>query len=141
MNWNAVFLGATCQHGQSLVGAPLQVRWCQLGLNALLAMVLGPQMLEERNGLGGRHSKAGKVLGKQGTDILGYASQELLVVLIHEMVLLAQCVAVGNAHADILIGTDDRLRLLLGLARIAGKPAMKMLDRGRAGGKHFESPI
>ncbi len=57
------------------------------------------------------------------------------------MVLLAQRVTEGHAHADVFVGLNDRVRLLLGLARIAGEPTVQML-RGRcAGGQHLERGV
>ena len=101
----------------------------------------GAQMLEQRDGLLRRHLKAGKILGQKRTNIVADAVEELLVGLVDEMVLLAQRIAVGHPHADVFIGADNRLGLLLRLSGIAGKPAVQVLRRGRAGRHHLEGGV
>ena len=116
MDGNAVLLGAVGQHGESLVGAPLLVRRRELDPDALLALVLGAKMIEQRDGLLRRHLKAGEILGEKRANIGGHARQELFVGLVDEMVLLAQRVAVGHPHADVFVGADNGLGLRLGLS-------------------------
>ena len=139
MDGNAVLLGAVGQHGEPLVGAPLLVRRRELDPDALLALVLDAKMIEQRDGLFRRHLKTGEILSQQRADVGWHTRQELFVGLVHEMVLLAQRVAVGDPHADIFVGANDGFGLRLGLSGVAGDPAMQVLRRGRAGGHHLET--
>src|SRR5580698_9249908 len=62
VNRDAVLLGAVGEHGQTLVGAPLQVRRRNLDFDPLLALMLGAKILKQRDGLGRGHLKTGEVL-------------------------------------------------------------------------------
>jgi len=69
------------------------------------------------------------------------ARRELLVVLINEPVLVAQCERIGNAHADVLVGADHLTGAGFHRSEIAGQPAVQMLYGGDAGGDHLEGGI
>ena len=88
-----------------------------------------------------RHLKTGEILGEQRANIVGHTLEELFVGLVDEMVLLAQRVAVGHPHADVLIGADDGLGLRLRLSGITGDPAVQVLRGGRARSHHLEAGI
>src|ERR1700728_4074841 len=59
---HAMLLGAFRQHGQRLVGTPMQVRRGQLNLHAFLVVMLGVEMLEQCDCILARQLKAIKML-------------------------------------------------------------------------------
>ncbi len=119
----------------------MQVRGRQLDLDALLVVMLGVKMLEQGDRILGRKLKAAEMLGQQGAHISGNPLEKLLVRLIDEMVLVAQREAVGDPHADVLVGADDRLGALFDLRQLARHPAVNMLHCRDPRGDHLERRI
>jgi hypothetical protein len=135
---DAILFRTVGQHGKRIVRAPMQVGGRELDLDALLVMMLRVKVPEEGDCVLGRQLKAGEMFGEQGADVGRKTLEELIVRFRNEMVLIAQREAIGNAYADVFVGPDDRLGLLLDLAGTAGEPAVQVL-RGRcAGSQHFE---
>ena len=138
---HAMLLRAIREQRQGLVGAPVQVGRGQLDLDPLLVVVPGVEVLEESDGIARRELEAREMPGQERTDVRGHALEEALVRLVDEEVLVAQREAVGDAHADVLVGADDRLRPLLDLRQLARRPAVDVLHRGDAGGDHLEGRV
>ena len=59
------------QHGQRLVGTPMQVRRGQLNLHALLVVMLGVEMLEQCDRILARQLKAIRTLCQHRTHVGG----------------------------------------------------------------------
>jgi hypothetical protein len=90
----------------------------------------GAQLFVEREVILERHRDPLEVPPHQGLQVLRQARHEGVVVTVDQAVLVAHREGIGDAHADIALGADHRVRRLADPREPAGYPAVQVLHCG-----------
>ena len=119
----------------------MQIGRRKLDLHAAFVLVAVVQVFEQRDVIIQRELQAGEPALRGAAQVGWQGSEEIVVTLIDEPVLVAYCETVGDAHADVLVGADHLVGARFDLGEPAGRPAVDVLHRGNSGSDHLEGRI